>query len=128
MKKRDWVILTIVLGLVLVLAAIWNVFYSQTGEKVIVAVNNIVLLEEDLSNTKYFVIDKSRAYEVENEKEAIARLKSEKDVTNVLIISDGKADMIDADCPDRICVGMKPINNIGESIVCMPNKLYVTIE
>ena len=30
-------------------------------------------------------------------------------VTNTLVIADGKADMKDADCPDRLCVKQKAI-------------------
>lgn len=47
--------------------------------------------------------------------------------TNVLVIKDGKADMIEADCPDKICVKQKPIFKTGESISCLPNKVIVTV-
>ena len=48
--------------------------------------------------------------------------------TNYLIIKDGKADMIEADCPDQICVDQKEISKTGESIVCLPNKVIVDIK
>lgn len=47
--------------------------------------------------------------------------------TNHLIIKDGKADMTDADCPDKVCVNQKPISKEGESIVCLPNKVIITV-
>lgn len=50
------------------------------------------------------------------------------DDTNVLIIKDGTADMITADCPDQICVKHEPISRAGETIICLPNKVVVTIE
>ena len=46
---------------------------------------------------------------------------------NRLIISDGKAYIETASCPDGICVSHKPIFRNGESIVCLPNKVVVTV-
>ena len=46
---------------------------------------------------------------------------------NLLIVSGGVADVVEADCRDEICVGMKPISNVGESIVCMPNGVIVSV-
>lgn len=46
---------------------------------------------------------------------------------NTLVIEDGKADVIDADCPDKLCVDQHSISCDGETIVCLPNKLVVKI-
>lgn len=46
---------------------------------------------------------------------------------NRLVIRDGKAYMETATCPDGICVSHKPIFRDGESIVCLPNKVVVTV-
>ena len=43
------------------------------------------------------------------------------------MIADGKADMKDADCPDRLCVKQKAISRQNENIVCLPNKIVVTV-
>lgn len=48
--------------------------------------------------------------------------------TNYLIIKDGEADMIEADCPDQICVDQKEISKTGETIVCLPNKVIVEVK
>ena len=50
------------------------------------------------------------------------------DATNTLVIKDGAADIIFADCPDQICVKHEPISKAGETIICLPNKVVVTIE
>ena len=47
--------------------------------------------------------------------------------TNVLVIRDGKADMKEADCPDKLCVHQKAISAENESIVCLPNRVVVTV-
>lgn len=50
------------------------------------------------------------------------------DDTNTLVIKGGEVDMISADCPDQICVKHNPISKAGETIICLPNKVVVTIE
>lgn len=50
------------------------------------------------------------------------------DDTNTLVIKDGVADMVSADCPDQVCVKHVPISKTGETIICLPNKVVVTIE
>ena len=49
-------------------------------------------------------------------------------VTNTLQIKNHQADMIEADCPDQICVHQRPIDANGETIVCLPNKIVVEIK
>lgn len=46
---------------------------------------------------------------------------------NTLVISNGKAKITAADCPDHICVKTYPISNPGETIVCLPHKLVVEV-
>lgn len=48
--------------------------------------------------------------------------------TNLLKIHNGKADVTEASCPDKICVRQTPISEIGETIVCLPNQVIVTVE
>ena len=43
------------------------------------------------------------------------------------IISDGTVDVTGADCPDKICVDHRIISKTGESIVCLPNRVVITI-
>ena len=46
---------------------------------------------------------------------------------NRLVISDGKAFVEKASCPDGICSDHSPVFRDGESIVCLPNKVVVTV-
>ncbi len=46
---------------------------------------------------------------------------------NRLIIRDGKAFVESASCPDGICVAHAPIFRDGESIVCLPNRVVITV-
>ena len=47
--------------------------------------------------------------------------------TNLLVIKDGKADVTEADCPDKLCVHQKAISKTNETIVCLPNKVVVQV-
>lgn len=46
---------------------------------------------------------------------------------NTLVIADGKAEVSYADCPDGICAAHKSISRSGESIVCLPHKVVITV-
>lgn len=47
---------------------------------------------------------------------------------NVLRIAGGQAAVIDANCGDYTCVNTGPIWREGETIVCLPHRLMVSIE
>lgn len=47
--------------------------------------------------------------------------------SNILKIQDKEAKIIEADCPDKLCVHQSPISKSSQSIICLPNKLVVKI-
>ena len=47
--------------------------------------------------------------------------------TNILIINEGFADITEATCPDGLCVRQRRTSRTGESLVCLPNKVTVTV-
>ena len=47
--------------------------------------------------------------------------------TNTLTVKDGEAYMTYSDCPDHTCERTGKIRYVGETIVCLPNKVSVTI-
>ena len=47
--------------------------------------------------------------------------------TNVCRIENGKVKMISADCPDQLCVRQSAIDENGGTIVCLPNKIVLSI-
>lgn len=48
--------------------------------------------------------------------------------TNLVVVSDGKIAVTDADCPDKICVNTGAISKPGQTIVCMPHRVVVQIK
>ena len=49
------------------------------------------------------------------------------DQRNLLIIRDGEAYVSEASCPDGICAAHRPISRRGESIVCLPHRVVITV-
>lgn len=47
---------------------------------------------------------------------------------NLIEVGDNEIRVIEADCPDKIDVKQGSISRIGETIVCLPNKLVVEIK
>ncbi len=48
--------------------------------------------------------------------------------SNLLIVENGEAWVSEANCPDKICMGMGKISRNGEFIACLPNRLIIVIE
>lgn len=45
--------------------------------------------------------------------------------TNVCQIKDGRAFMIEATCPDHLCMEQNAVDGTGGTIVCLPNKVVI---
>lgn len=70
---------------------------------------------------------------VDGQVEGTYRLSEDQEIeinggTNVLRIKDGEADMIEANCPDKLCVNQKAISKNNENIICLPNKIVVEVD
>ena len=47
--------------------------------------------------------------------------------SNTLVIKDGYAYMSESSCKDHLCEKMGKISNVGETIICLPNEVFVEI-
>lgn len=63
----------------------------------------------------------------EDEETVILGANSSSGEQNVLVIKDGKAFVKSANCPDKICVSHRKISKTGETIVCLPHKVVVSV-
>ena len=45
-----------------------------------------------------------------------------------MIIKNERARILDADCPNKICVNKGYISKNGESIICLPHHVVVAVE
>lgn len=107
-KKLDIVVIVIVI-LVSLLAFGYN-NTRNSGDYVIITVDGAVVRQLDLS--------KDCAYDVVIDSE----------VTNTIEIQNKNVSVIYANCPDKICNKHKSISKSGESIICLPNKVVVSIK
>ena len=72
---------------------------------------------------------------VEGKETAVYSLNKEDEIilvgkngsSNHLVIRNGAAFISEADCDNQICVSHKAVSKEGESIVCLPNEVVVTV-
>lgn len=107
--KGDFLIVAFVLALSLLIGAY---FILPKGEATIavITMDGKILKEIDLSNTKNttFNIDYTAHYIIE--------------------VKDKKIRIIEATCPDKICVATGFISKAGQVIACLPNRLLIEIK
>ncbi|MEJ8304834.1 NusG domain II-containing protein [Saccharibacillus sacchari] len=60
------------------------------------------------------------------EEEQVVMIKTEEGF-NQIKIHNGGVEMIDADCPDRLCLGFGFVTRPGQQIVCLPHRVSVFI-
>ena len=86
----------------------------------------------------YFLAPSGDTVKIEVASKTVATLPLDEDttynveiggkITNTVEIKDGEVSVIYADCPDKICVNHRAISKSGESIICLPNKVVVSVE
>lgn len=105
MKKNDYILIAVIVIIAAALFLIFGKMWSENAATVKVTV--------DGKEQGIYSLSKNQEIEING--------------TNVLVIREGKADMVEADCPDKVCVNQKPISKEGESLTCLPNKVIVTV-
>ncbi|MCH5267276.1 MAG: NusG domain II-containing protein [Lachnospiraceae bacterium] len=109
MKKADVILLVSILLAALLCFGGYALFFRDDGNTVEITVDGNIY--KTLSLETNTTID----------------IPSGKGQTNRLEIKNGKANMIEADCPDKLCVHQKQIEKNGETLVCLPHKVIVTM-
>ena len=109
MKKKDIIFLVVVFIGLAGIAAGFYLTHQDTGASVEVIVDGAIYGTYPLDVDKEIPIQKDGK------------------TTNLLVIKDGKADVTEADCPDKLCVHQKAISKTNETIVCLPNKVVVQV-
>lgn len=107
-RKADLILIAGCLLLSLAVLFFVNIF-SREGKYAVVKVDGKTVARYSLSEDREEIIETEYG-------------------TNILVIKDGYADITDADCPDGLCEKQRGINKEGESLVCLPHKLTVTVD
>lgn len=113
MKKNDIILIAVLLVVALLTAGgmrIWQMNNTKDTANVVVTIDGEVYGTYPLSEDR------------------TERIELHDGSYNILVISDGYADVTEASCPDQICVKHNHIRYSKESIVCLPNKVVVTVE
>ncbi|MGN1399330.1 MAG: NusG domain II-containing protein [Erysipelotrichaceae bacterium] len=105
-RKADLYLIIFCLFLALISYLLFT-FTNKKGDKVVVRVDGEI--------TDVFDLGEDGTYSLNNG-------------TNILVIEQHKAYLLDADCPDKLCVKQGKISKCNQCITCLPNKLTVTIE
>ena len=105
--KKDFIFVGVVLALAGAIL-LWQLFTRSTGNRVIIS--------EDGEVIGSFALDTDTEQLIQSEAGC-----------NYLKIAAGKASIVQADCPDQICVHQPSISHIGETIICLPHKLVVEV-
>ena len=106
MKKKDYYMIVLLISLIIVSAMIIFLIRSPS--------ENVVLqIQVDHKIYGEYLLSKDQTIAIND--------------TNVCIIKNQQVSMIQADCPDQICVHSKAIGNDGGTIICMPNHVILKI-
>lgn len=108
-RKNDILIALMFIGIALIGICLFSLFGTE-GDYAVISVDGHEVERYSLS--------------ADTEKDIV----TEGGKINRLIIEDGKAYISHADCPDKICVSHRKISKEGETIICLPHKLVVSIE
>lgn len=111
-NRNDW----IVIGIMLLAAVAFWAGLTLNQEKSTVDAEAVVTIDGELYGR--FALNEDRT----------ERIELPDGSYNVLEIKDGEADILEASCPDGICVNHRKISKKNQSIVCLPNKVVVLIE
>ena len=108
MKKRDVILLLCILGISAVLLGIFYINSHGTADVAVITVDGEEYARLPLDEDTRIDIDTEYG-------------------KNTVVISDGKAFVEWADCPDGVCVRTGEASEM-RSVVCLPHKLTVTLE
>lgn len=106
---NDKKLLFAVLFLALLLFAARALLFRDSGRRVLVSQNGVIIHEYSLNQDRTEIIPAPSGGR------------------NTLCIQNGKVWVIDASCPDKICEHAGKISLPGEIIACLPNRLIIQI-
>ena len=107
-KRKNDIILVAVIGLVAILLWLGIYLTQNEGAYAYVTVKNVEYGKYPLDTDTEIRIGDGSTY-------------------NILVIKDGKAEVTEASCPDKLCVHQGKVHYDGQSMICLPNKVVVEI-
>ncbi len=108
MKKKDFILIFIILLIVLLSFGVNQFISNKNEEKIEIYVNNKLY----------------KTYNMDDEDEI--KIKGKKGY-NIVKIHNHGVEMAEASCPDKVCIHEGFITKTSESIVCLPNRVHIKI-
>lgn len=109
LKKRDIILIVSLLIVGIIALVIWHFIYSVDGK--------YVTIEQRDNLIGIYPLNVDKEIEIEHRGE----------VVNKIVIEDGHCYMEEAECPDHLCIKQGKVNKSGQTIVCLPNRVVVTV-
>lgn len=106
-KYRLDVIVILSVLLISITALLVITLTRKSGDVAVVEINGTVVAEYSLSEDRIYTLGEG---------------------TNVLVIENGTAYMSYSNCPDHTCERTGKIRYVGETIICLPNRISITIK
>ena len=104
--RADVIVISAIL-LISLLSLILTFALRKPGAYAVVEIDGVTVAEYSLSQNGSFVLNGG---------------------SNTLVIENGKVYLINSDCPDHTCERTGKVHYVGQTIVCLPNKLSVTVK
>ena len=108
MKKKDFILIFIILLIVVVSFGINHFTNAKSGKQIEIYVDNELYKTYDIDDEDEIKIESEEGY-------------------NVVKIHNHGAQITEASCPDKVCIQEGFITKPSESIVCLPNKVHIKI-
>jgi len=108
LKKNDLILIGVIILLGLAVIIYMNVIKTE-GSKVVITIDG------NIYDTLVLKDNTTKTIEVDD------------GIWNTFEIKDGYVNMLDASCPDKLCVKHKDIHYNHETIVCLPNKVVLEV-
>ncbi len=112
MNAKKWVMLLAAAAILCAGAFLALRFLGPQGTRALISIDGKPYRTVDLSSVK-------EPYEILIETEY---------GSNTILVEKGAISVIEADCPDLICVHQGRLSTAGVPIVCMPHRLVIQIE
>ena len=109
MKKADIILIAVTVAIAGVLLVFLYGVNNSTGAYVQIEIDGVI--------TETLPLDTDTVFEIITEDGGV----------NLLVIENGNAKVTEANCPDGICKNHAQIHRNGESIICLPHRVVITV-
>jgi hypothetical protein len=112
MKRSDRIAAVLVIAAAVIFAIVWIAMHRVSGRIALIHVDGKLVATVDLSSEIPHTLHIAGA------------------LGPVDVLADGKGTIrvLDATCPDQICVKTAPARSPGDQIICVPNRMVITVE